>query len=390
VAHHSLRLAEELAAMGEVELELFAEERPDEPFRPVSPPGVEVFPARDFSTIEARRGGYDRLLLALGNSDNHISALELVRQRAGVVIAHEVRLTNLYYFAAERHSCAVPDGFRAALERLHGDDLPPDLGRTGRLYPAQEESYSILMAREVIECSERFLVTSRAARALAIFDAGSAAADKIGVVPFAADLPSPGRGSFDTADGPSPPAGGGPLVVSLGILHLVRQPVRLLEAFARAHELVPEARLAYVGPAPEDMTKAVLQAAERLGIAAHVVLTGRVGTDRYIEWIRRASVAVQLREYWNGEASHTVGECLVSGLPVVVSDLGWAHELPDSCVEKLDPQASSEELGGLIATLLRDEPLRAELGDRALAFAPQLSFRRAAQAILAELLSADR
>jgi glycosyltransferase involved in cell wall biosynthesis len=390
VAYHSLRLAEELAATGAVDLDLFAEEPQEHASAPVGPPGIDVFSAGSLAEVESVRGRYDKLLLALGNSDHHIAALELLRRRSGVVLAHEVRLTNLYYFAAERRSAAVPDGFSGALRRIYGNELPPGLGER-RLYPFEEERYGILMAREVIEWSERYLVTSRAARALATLDAGADASGKIGVVPFAAELPIPGQGGFDSlaAPGPAPPARGSPLVVTLGILHPVRQPLRLLDAFARAHELVPEARLAYVGAAPEDMTMEVLQGAERLGISAAVAVTGRLGTERYAEWIRSATIAVQLRDYWNGEASHTVGECLVTGVPVVVSDLGWSRELPDGCVMKLDPRATSEELGTLIARLLQDRALRAALSEGALAFAPRLSYERAAEAVLNELLSAE-
>ena len=285
----------------------------------------------------------------------------------------------------------MPDGFTGALRRIYGDELPAGLGETRRMYPFEEEMYGILMAREVIEWAERYLVTSRTARALATLDAGAQATGKIGLVPFAAELPVPGRGGFDglTAGGHAPPPKGCPLVVTLGILHPVRQPLRLLEAFARAREVVSEARLAYIGPAPEDMTMEVLQGAERLGISAAVAVTGRVETDRYVEWIRRATIAVQLRDYWNGEAPGTVGECLVAGVPLVVSDLGWVRELPDGSVVKLDRRASSEELGALIARLLQDGALRAALSEGALAFAPMLSYKRAGEAILNELFTAD-
>ena len=388
VAHHSLRLAEELAATGGVEVDLFAEELANDGSEPIGPPGIPLFGVGSLAEIEATRGPYDRVLVALGNSDQHIGGLELLAHRSGIVLAHDVRLTNLYYFAAEAGSAAVPDGFPGALSRLYDEDLPPGLGEGRRLDPAEEEHYGILMAGEVIGWAERYLVTSRAARALAMLDAGPDATGKIGVVPFAAEVPVPGSGGFDSpGDTSASPPTDCPVIVALGIMHSVRQPLRLLEAFARTRVLVPEARLAYVGPAPDELAEEVVQGAERLGISAHVAVTGRVGTDRYLEWLRRATIAVQLRGYWNGEAALTVGECLAAGVPAIVSDLGWARELPDDCVRKLDPRATADELGTLMARLLQDDSAREALSKRALAFAPELSYKRAAEAIVNELFT---
>jgi glycosyltransferase involved in cell wall biosynthesis len=381
-----------LAASGEVELDIFAEELEHEPWAPIAPSGVQVFRARTFLVVEPLRGGYDQVLFALGNSDNHITALELLGQRAGVVLAHDVRLTNLYYFAAQRHSPAVPDGFADALRRLYGETLPAGLGEGGRLDSVESERHGILMAREVIDRAQRYLVTSREARALAIRDAGAGAAAKIGLVPFAAELPTPGRGGFENAggeDGPPPPTGA-PVVVAPGILDPVRQPLRLLEAFAHALKLVPKARLAFVGPAPGELTQQVLDRAQRLGISERVVVTGQVGTARFLEWLRGATISVQLRGHWNGEASGTVGECLQAGLPVLASNLGWVRELPDNCMVKVDPSATTEALGATLARLLVDRGWREALRDGALAFAPNLSFSRVAHALLSELLTAHR
>ena len=406
VANHSLRLAEELAASGRVKLDLFAEEREDESWPPLAPPGVQVFRARTFLVVEPLQGGYDHVLFALGNSDNHITALELLARRPGVVLAHDVRLTNLYRFAAQRHSPAVPDGFAGALRRLYGERLPPGLVQTGSLDCSEEAPPGILMAREVVQRAQRYLVTSLQARALAIGDAGPGAGAKVGLIPFAAELPVPGRGAFDTAAEPGfedaeqgfeeaaepggPPLSESPLVVALGILHQVRQPLRLLEAFAHALKLVPTASLAFVGPAPADLAREVLDRAQSLGIRGRVVVTGQVPTPRYLEWIRRATIAVALREQWNGEASGTVGECLAAGLPVLASELGWARELPDSCLVKVDPNATAQELGVTMARLLVDSERRGALRDGALAFAPNLSFSRLSRVLLSELLGSGR
>ena len=58
-------------------------------------------------------------------------ALAQLRRRSGVVLAHEVRLTDLYALSADEPG-AVPGGFAACLEAMY-DDLPAGTGAAGRL-----------------------------------------------------------------------------------------------------------------------------------------------------------------------------------------------------------------------------------------------------------------
>jgi glycosyltransferase involved in cell wall biosynthesis len=394
IAHHSLRLAEEVAATGRVDLDVFADSLDREPYVPTPPAGVPTFPAAMMGSIGGLRGGYDHVVYALGNSDNHVGALKLLRRHKGVVICHDVRLTNLYYFGA-KDAEAVPGGFRAALRRMYEGALPEHVGESGRLSQAEEEQYGVLMAREVMDLCERFLVSSTAAAALAAVDAGldPESVAKIALLPFAAERPVASRGGFDDLDddGGPLPDGEGPLVVALGIVHLIRQPFKLLEAFAaavRAGE--PAARLAYVGPVPQELRDELTTRAAELGVAGSVILTGQVGTARYLEWMERATLAVQLRAQWNGEASLTVGECMVAGVPLIVSDLGWVRDLPPDSVARIAPDATPLELAQLLGDLLGSADRRRALAEAGLAHAPALRYSSAAEVLLSYLLGPER
>lgn len=393
VAHHSLRLAEELARRDEADVDVFADGQDRERYEPVVPAGTECFHARSMPAIEALRGGYERVVYALGNSDNHVAGLQLLRRRPGLVLAHDVRLTNLYAFGA-KNEAAVPGGLRGSIERLYGSQLPEWLGAGGRLSPGEEEQYGVLLAREVISLAERYLVSSPAARELALLDAGPQAAGRIGVLPFAAEPPAPGRSGFEERAGeaePMPPASADPLVAALGIVHEVRQPLRLLEAFALVRRRHPAAQLAYVGPAPEDLRAAIGARAAALGLEGAVTVTGQVTTPCFLEWMRRATVVVQLRDRWNGEASGTVGECLVAGAALVVADIGWMHELPGSCAVKVAAGGSAEELGEAVAALAGDPARLAAMRSAARDFAAaELSFARAAERLAAMLLPGEQ
>ncbi|HEV2361589.1 MAG TPA: glycosyltransferase [Acidimicrobiales bacterium] len=363
ISHHSYRLAEALAATGEVDLDLFADGLDREHYVPAAPGGLPTFSASSLHAVEALRGGYDHVVYALGNSDNHVGALRLLRERPGVVLGHDVRLTNLYKFGAA-DPLAVPGGYDAAVDSMYG---------SGGDY---------LMAREAIGLSEGYLVSSGAAAAMAEIDAGpDTAAGKISVLPFAAAAAESGRGGFDELAGPDdteelPPEDELPLVVSFGIVHPIRQPARLIEAFAT---VTTPAHLAFVGPVPEALEAELAEQAAALGV--DVVFTGQLGTEAFLAWMSRATLAVQLRGSWNGEASGSIGECITVGVPLVVSDIGWARELGDVVV-RVPAEASPAELGATIDELLADPGRRQQLIDAELDFAPSLSFDRAARNLL--------
>jgi glycosyltransferase involved in cell wall biosynthesis len=381
VSHHSLRLTEEVVADGRAGLDVFVDGLDRAPYDAVVPEGAGAFPVTALAPVEALRGGYDEVVYALGNSDYHLGALAALRRRSGTVLAHDVRLTNLYWFGADDPE-AVPAGFEGTLTQIYGSALPEQLVRSGRPSHSEEEQYGLLMVREVVGLARKVLVSSRAAAALAELDAGPVAcAGKLEVLPFAAEPPVAERSGFENrADsGDALPLGDYPLVVALGILHPIRQPIRLLEAFVVVRAKVPECRLAFVGPAPEELAATVRARATELGIGDAVHLTGQVETDSFLWFMQRATCAVQLREFWNGEASGTVGECLVAGVPLVVSDIGWMHELPDDSVVKIAPSLAAEALGSVISELVESDEQRRGLVAGARAFAPQLRFAAAAE-----------
>ena len=96
---------------------------------PRAPDGVEVLPIRRLVEQERARGGYDCVVYCLGNSQFHAGALAQLRRRSGIVLAHEVRLTDLYALSADEPG-AVPGGFAASLDAMY--DGLPDGDRIGR------------------------------------------------------------------------------------------------------------------------------------------------------------------------------------------------------------------------------------------------------------------
>lgn len=385
VALHTYHLVAAIARRPGIEVDCFADGLDRCPAVPQPPPGVhDVVDARRFGEHEAIRG-YDDVLYVLGNSEFHAFALAGLRRRPGVVLAHDVRLTNCFRFSAD-HPAAVPGGLEAAIRRAYGDGLPAGLGAHQSLGDADVERYGLLMAREVIGLCRRFLVTSEAAARLARLEAGPPLDARVGVVPFA--FTTDGSLPRRTGSRVVPPQDdASPLLCSFGIVDDSKEPGTLIEVVAALAATGRRVRLALVGPVAPALRASLEARAVRLGVGDRFAATGELDPESYSAWLARATLAAQLRRDFHGEASAATVECLLAGVPTVVRDLGWFAELPDDAVARVPRTATSAEVADVVAGLLDDEGRRETLSRAGRRAATALSFDAAADAVLAELLA---
>ncbi len=148
-------------------------------------------------------------------------------------------------------------------------------------------------------------------------------------------------------------AADGPLIVAVGGLTERKNPLGLLQAFARVRGRRPDARLAFVGDGP--LAAAVDAGARRLGVAEAVTRAGAVPHDEVGAWVAAGDmVALVSRVEPLGIAAL---EGLAGGRPAVVTSVGGAREVvPDPgagrVVDPLDPGA----VAGAILALIDDPP----------------------------------
>ena len=147
------------------------------------PRGGAFVAAEALDRAEALRGGYDAVVVTVGNDVSAASAVRFLRRRRPappIVIAREVQLTGLYEGAAR--TGAAPEGFIAAARAMY-PWLSADQLSGGPSPRAAAERLGLLMAREAIACSGLFLVGSPRDAALALTDAAPEHAGRIGVLP---------------------------------------------------------------------------------------------------------------------------------------------------------------------------------------------------------------
>ena len=337
--------------------------------------GVRLVDVREFEQFGDLRQ-HDRVLYCMGNSGLHGHVYELLRRRPGVVVLHDVRLTGFYrwYAGVERPEDpeqALADRIRA----MYGDRLPaeamPGLGSA----PDRQAALGVYMTQELQSFAERCWVHSRFAREVLQLDRGPSDREvPVSVLPF---------GLPDGVQAPRPAAGRSPLIISLGYGEEAIGIATLIDAFALLAVEVPAARLVIAGRAvdTDEPDRWHGYAGEHAPQAA-IELAGELSAERYAELLQSADLAVQLQPVAGGEAPATVADCLARGLPTIVTDLGWASELPSDAAEKVPPGVGPGRLKDRIVTLLADNGKRAAITRAALEHARACSFSTVADAYL--------
>jgi len=374
IAAYNLRLVRELGRSVDVDIVVGQDERA---YAPPQEPGVQLVPVADLPGRQALRA-YDRLVYCMGNSDFHGYVYECLRRRSGVVIAHDVRLTGFYGWYAGTERPEDPAGRLAErIRAMYGHRL--GAGFNGQApSPEIQSALGIYMTQEIQEYAEHLVVHSRYARDIVCLDRPHVlGGPPVTVLPLA--FPAPSGERIPAAD---PEA---PLIVSFGVVSSVKNPQVLIEAFALLARERPGARLVFAGGADATELERWRGVAADAGVADRVELLGHTSEQRWEELLRIADLAVQLRVVSNGEASAAVTECLAAGLPTIVTDQGWAAELPVAAAIKLPVELTAPVLAGAVRSVIDAPDFAASLSKAGREHAAANSFGAVSQRYL-ELL----
>jgi glycosyltransferase involved in cell wall biosynthesis len=146
------------------------------------------------------------------------------------------------------------------------------------------------------------------------------------------------------------------VAATLGVVTPAKRIGKLLEGLAL---LPPRARPLLVVGGAVGAGDPLLESVRVLGLAQDVRFTGYLSDDDFWRLARAADVAVNLRFPTVGETSGAVCRLAGSGLPVVVSDVGWFRELPDAFASKIPVgEGETDAIAAALGTLAADEELR--------------------------------
>ena len=262
----------------------------------------------------------------------------------------DVRLVALYAWYAREWPQVEPRSFHEALQSMYSGRVPKSLWPKKACLDSKDARAlrRLYGPGRPIAASERFLVHSHHAAEMARLDCAPHDERKIGIPPVRC-FPEPHELGNE-------PVGKQPLAATFGVSAPQKQGEKIIDAFARLASHRPDIEFAVVGrPVNSEVGARYRSQAARLGIADRIHFTGFVHQESFRSWLRRATVAIQLRALMNGESSAAVADCLAAGVPTLVTDLGWARELPDSCVVRVPRDITAAALASEIARLLDDE-----------------------------------
>ncbi len=386
IADYAHMLVAHLSANYDVDIVVDGD--PNDFVRP-SARGARIRPLAGFDITSGWRR-YDRIVYQIGNSEYHARAIDMLRRVPGEVIAHDVRLTGLYWWRGH-HTSGPP--VAEELTRMYGDRLPEELRDAPHVTGDDAQRFGIWMLRDVLQYATRVWAHSEFARGVVRDEAdafgltcevrllpfGYPEVGRVGPVPIAV---APGALEPSRCEGVLPrPGPGEPLIVALGILGPSKANDALVDATPGIVAALPNAQVVFAGPVEDAWGQALLRRAIALGIADHIGFTGALSPGAYGDWMRRADVAVQLRRTTNGESSGTVADALANGVPTVVSRLGWFAEIPPAAVEGVPANAGPAEIAGAVVRVLTDSTRRAEMIRSGYEHAARNGFARAAAAL---------
>lgn len=327
----------------------------------------------------------DVALYQLGNDPESGGwVYESLRRRPGLVVLHEVALHGLVagltlgrgdraaYLDAVQHDGGVA-GRLAAERALAGLDPP--------LWETRPQEFPLI--REALQLAKGIVVHSEYAERK-VREAGYERPVHRIAHPAPVESPLPVEASL--------PRPGAPVIGCLGKVNPAKRIPQLLTAFARLRRSFPQALLVIAG---EGATGESIRARlERLSLQAgeDVLLLDYVSEDQFRGLVTRCDVCVSLRWPTLGETSGSAIDALAAGTPLVVSDVGWFQELPDSVAAKIPvDEWEADHLTAVLELLASDSALRQGMADAAQAYARrELDLGRCADAYAAALTGHSR
>ena len=293
--------------------------------------------------------GTDVSLYHVGNNpDAHVWIVDALRRQPGLVVLHDFVLHHLV--AGMTLGRGDPAGYLDAMQRdggvvgrllAHGvvdNLLPPIWEHRPQDFPLT----SVVLDRaDGIICHSRYV--ERRVREYGY-------AGPVFVIPMPA-WPSVELGPRVA------PEGRFPVVACVGYLNAAKRIPQLLEAFARLRERFPDALFVLAGNAAPDvwLDEDSLNGVLRLE---------HLEEERLWQLLADCDVCVNLRSPTMGETSGMVVRALSLGKPLVVSDVGWFAELPDSVAVKVPvDELEVETLAAILERLAEDDGLRREMGE---------------------------
>ncbi len=316
--------------------------------------GLVTYPPAE--ATRAFSGGHRAVLLQVGNDPLHLPSLEALRENArrvpSLLVLHDFSLHHLFAAGYLDRGCA--EEYARELERSHGTRgrTLGDRARAGERVPVWDLApWSWPMSIGAVDDASAVIVHSRLVRGALLRERPTVPAFEI---PHLV-APAPEHGRDEARIGLGLPRDR-VIAATLGIVTPAKRIGKLLEGLA----LLPPGRRPFVvvgGAVADD--DPLVQAVRDRGLEDDVRFTGYLSDHDFWRLARAADISVNLRFPTVGETSGAVCRLAGCGLPVIVSDVGWFRELPESFSSRIPVgEGEAETIARALDSLASDEALR--------------------------------
>jgi glycosyltransferase involved in cell wall biosynthesis/SAM-dependent methyltransferase len=313
---------------------------------------------------------FDVALYQVGNNPAHGFVYEAALRHPGVVVLHEA---NLHHLLAE---LTIRRGDWDAYMR----EVEHDAGPAAMPYARRVRALEVGPDYEGVPMTRRILERARGviAHSEAVLDHVRAAGytGPTARIPHGAWLPEADRlGARDRLGIPD----GAPLIGIFGYLKPYKRIPESLRALARLLRVEPRTRLILAGePHPDLPLDSLIQA---LGIGDSVRVLGFTAIEDFTGAIAACDIVLNLRYPTVGETSGSLLRALGLGKPVLVSDVGAFHDLPDDvCLKVPVGPTEEDEIFEYLNLLVARPDLARAMGARARAWVErECTWERVAQ-----------
>jgi glycosyltransferase involved in cell wall biosynthesis len=181
-------------------------------------------------------------------------------------------------------------------------------------------------------------------------------------------IPMPAWG--DPPDSPATlPRDAAPVIGCLGRLNPAKRIPELIQAFRLVRERFPEALLVLAGHRTAGLDLDALLARHGMRVGRDAVVFDHVDESHLWSLMSACDICVNLRFPTMGETSAAALRALSLAKPLVVSDVGWFSELPDSVVAKVPvDEWEVETLARTLMLLAERADVREAMGSAARAY----------------------
>jgi glycosyltransferase involved in cell wall biosynthesis len=308
-----------------------------------------------------RPGPVDLRLYHVGNNaDAHGWIVDELRRRPGVVVLHDFVLHHLV--AGLTLGRGDRSGYLDAMQAEAGL-VGRSLGHAvidGLLPPIWEvRPHDFPLAGPVLELASGLIVHSRLVEREARRSRYEGPIWRIPMPAWADPPDSPATLPRDAA----------PVIGCLGRLNPAKRIPELVQAFRVVREQFPEALLVLAGHRTAGLDLDALLARHGLTVGRDAVVFDHVEESHLWALMSACDICVNLRFPTMGETSAAALRVLSLGKPLVVSDVGWFAELPDSVAAKVPVDDwEVETLAGTLMLLAERRDVREAMGSAARAY----------------------